>query len=151
MFCAPVARGRVTINSVNAPGSVSTRMVPPCCLTMMSWVIDKPSPAPSPAGLVVKNGLNIFSFTSRGMPDRCHDCEATWPENIACEPGNESGLFSRRHSIWSGMMSAHRMSRWESYLLKNLFQGSDSSIVVSRQSARAHRVLYRCHPAYDRH
>ena len=32
----------------------------------MSWVIDRPSPVPSPAGLVVKNGLNIFSFTSGG-------------------------------------------------------------------------------------
>ena len=34
----------------------------------MSWLIDRPSPVPSPAGLVVKNGLNILSFTSGGMP-----------------------------------------------------------------------------------
>ncbi len=27
------------------------------------WLIDRPSPVPSPEGLVVKNGLNIFSFT----------------------------------------------------------------------------------------
>ncbi len=30
--------------------------------------MDRPSPVPSPAGLVVKNGLNSFSFTSGGMP-----------------------------------------------------------------------------------
>ena len=30
------ARGRVILNSVNWPGSVSTSIVPPCCLTMMS-------------------------------------------------------------------------------------------------------------------
>ena len=28
----------------------------------------QPRPVPSPAGLVVKNGLNIFSLTSGGMP-----------------------------------------------------------------------------------
>jgi len=28
----------------------------------MSWLIDRPSPVPSPEGLVVKNGLKIFSF-----------------------------------------------------------------------------------------
>ena len=30
----------------------------------MSWLIDRPSPVPSPAGFVVKNGLNIFALTS---------------------------------------------------------------------------------------
>src|SRR6202043_601056 len=65
---ATAVRGSVIINSVNAPGSVSTSIVPPCCFTTISWLIDKPSPVPSPAGLVVKNGLNIFSFTSNGMP-----------------------------------------------------------------------------------
>ena len=29
---------------------------------------ERPSPVPSPAGFVVKNGSNIFSFTSGGMP-----------------------------------------------------------------------------------
>src|SRR5580692_3423986 len=60
--------GRTILNSVNSPGLVSTSIVPPCCLTMMSWLIERPSPVPSPAGLVVKNGLNIFSLTSAGMP-----------------------------------------------------------------------------------
>src|SRR5580692_7947480 len=60
--------GRTILNSVNCPGSVSTSMVPPCCLTMMSWLIESPSPVPSPAGFVVKKGLNIFSFTSAGIP-----------------------------------------------------------------------------------
>ncbi len=61
-------RGRMIRNSVNSPGSVSTSMTPACCLTMMSWLIDRPSPVPSPAGLVVKNGLNILSLTSGAMP-----------------------------------------------------------------------------------
>ena len=61
-------RGRTILNSVNSPGSVSTSIVPACCFTMMSWLSERPRPVPSPAGLVVKNGLNIFSFTSGGMP-----------------------------------------------------------------------------------
>src|SRR6185437_1397189 len=64
----PPVRGRTILNSVNAPGAVSTSMVPPCCFTMMSWLIDRPRPVPSPAGLVVKNGLKIFSFMSEGIP-----------------------------------------------------------------------------------
>src|SRR5262249_28675171 len=67
-FCAGNVRGSVMTNSVNEPGSVATSIVPPCCFTTMSWLIDSPSPVPSPAGLVVKKGLNIFSFTSGGMP-----------------------------------------------------------------------------------
>ena len=30
--------------------------------------MDRPRPVPSPAGFVVKKGLNIFSLTSSGMP-----------------------------------------------------------------------------------
>src|SRR5262245_25810058 len=69
--CLPMAaalRGRVMRKAVNSPGVVSTSIDPPCCLTTMSWLMDRPSPVPSPAGLVVKNGLNIFSFTSGGIP-----------------------------------------------------------------------------------
>src|SRR5262245_25278347 len=70
--CLPMAaalRGRVMRNTVNSPGFVSTSIDPPCCLTMVSWLMERPSPVPSPAGFVVKNGLNIFSFTSGGMPE----------------------------------------------------------------------------------
>src|SRR5262249_23941036 len=67
-LCADKLRGNVIMNSVKTPGSVSTSILPPCCSTTMSWLIESPSPVPSPAGLVVKKGLNIFSFTSRGMP-----------------------------------------------------------------------------------
>jgi hypothetical protein len=63
-----LVRGNTILNSVKIPGSVSTSMLPPCCLTTMSWLIDRPSPVPSPEGLVVKNGLNIFSLTSSGIP-----------------------------------------------------------------------------------
>ena len=62
------ARGRVTMISVNSPGCVSTSIEPACCLTIMSWLMERPRPVPSPVGLVVKNGLNIFSFTSGGIP-----------------------------------------------------------------------------------
>src|SRR5208282_1125357 len=61
-------RGRTMVNCVKAPASVETSSIPPCCLTTMSWLIERPRPVPSPAGLVVKNGLNIFAFTSAGMP-----------------------------------------------------------------------------------
>src|SRR5215469_6248433 len=64
----PLSRGKVMMNSVNAPGSVSTSIRPLCCLTMISCVIDRPSPVPSPVGLVVKKGLNIFALTSGEMP-----------------------------------------------------------------------------------
>jgi len=33
---APEARGKITLISANLPGSVSTSIEPPCCLTMMS-------------------------------------------------------------------------------------------------------------------
>ena len=29
-------RGKITLNSANSPGTVSTSIEPPCCLTMMS-------------------------------------------------------------------------------------------------------------------
>src|SRR6202012_3787576 len=40
-------RGSVMMNSVNTPGSVLTSMVPPCCFTTMSCLIESPSPVPS--------------------------------------------------------------------------------------------------------
>src|ERR1700752_1937947 len=43
MFCAASWRGSVMMNSVKAPGFVSMSIVPPCCFTTMSWLIDSPS------------------------------------------------------------------------------------------------------------
>src|SRR5215204_4488620 len=61
-------RGRTILNSVYSPGLVSTSIEPRCCFTTMSWLRESPRSVPSPAGLVVKNGSNIFSLTSGGMP-----------------------------------------------------------------------------------
>ncbi len=41
-------RGSTILNSVNSPGFVSTLIVPACCFTTMSWLIDRPRPVPSP-------------------------------------------------------------------------------------------------------
>src|SRR5262249_46123752 len=70
--------------SVNSPGLVSTSIDPQCCLTMMSWLMERPGPVPSPAGFVVKKGLNIFSFTSGGMPVPLSPVRFHWV--AACRP-----------------------------------------------------------------
>ena len=36
LLASVIARGRTILNSVNSPGTVSTSIEPPCCLTMMS-------------------------------------------------------------------------------------------------------------------
>ena len=59
--------GKWTMNSVNSPGSVSTSIFPPW-LRIMSIDRESPRPVPRFVGLVVKNGLKIFSTTSGGMP-----------------------------------------------------------------------------------
>src|SRR4030095_4566454 len=61
-------RGTLIVNSVNCPGALSTTMVPPCCWVTMSWLIDRPSPVPSPVGLVVKKGWNSRCRCCGGMP-----------------------------------------------------------------------------------
>jgi hypothetical protein len=84
------------VNSVNRPDCVSTSILPSCCLTMMSWLIERPSPVPSPAGLVVKKGLNISSFTSGGMPVPLSRMRiSTWLPRFlvaALSTGSKSGL-----------------------------------------------------------
>jgi hypothetical protein len=64
-----LVRGNTILNSVKSPASVSTSILSPCCFRMMSWLIDTPSPVPSPDGLVIKNGLNILSLTPSGAGD----------------------------------------------------------------------------------
>src|SRR5262249_35916749 len=69
--CSPsdaARRGKTTLNSVYSPGSVTTSIEPACCFTTMSWLSDRPRPVPSPAGLVVKKGVNSLSLTSAGIP-----------------------------------------------------------------------------------
>ena len=61
------ARGISMCISVYSLIIVSTEITPPCRRTM-SLDIAKPRPVPFSGGLVVKKGLNIFSFTSSGIP-----------------------------------------------------------------------------------
>src|SRR5262249_3947973 len=61
-------RGRRTVNSVNDPGALSASILPLCCWVTMSWLIDTPSPVPSPVGLVVKKGWNSRCRSCAGMP-----------------------------------------------------------------------------------
>src|SRR6266851_9807351 len=56
------SRGRRMMNSVNSPTRLSTSIVPPCCCVTMSYAIERPSPVPSPVGLVVTNGWNSLSL-----------------------------------------------------------------------------------------
>jgi hypothetical protein len=58
-------RGNTILNSVNNPGSVATSMLPPCCFTMMSWLIDKPSPVPSPDRLDDANAGTYAATVAR--------------------------------------------------------------------------------------
>ena len=55
------------VNWVCSPGWDSAVIVPPCCLTI-SLEMLRPRPVPWSAALVVKNGLNILSMTSVGIP-----------------------------------------------------------------------------------
>ena len=48
------------MNSLNSPARLSTVIAPLCCWVMMSQLIDRPSPVPSPVGLVVKKRLKQF-------------------------------------------------------------------------------------------
>src|SRR3954447_18701667 len=43
-------------------------MRPPCCFTTISWLIESPSPVPSPGGFVVKKGSNILDLMLPGIP-----------------------------------------------------------------------------------
>src|SRR5262249_1158561 len=48
-------------------GRLRMTMAPPCSSTIF-FDTGRPSPVPSPAGLVVKNGSKIFARFSSGMP-----------------------------------------------------------------------------------
>ena len=51
-----------------SPGRDSTRRSPWCFFTTIRQAMSRPSPVPSPTGLVVKNGSKIRSLMSSGMP-----------------------------------------------------------------------------------
>ena len=52
---------------VPAPGSLSTAIVPPVCVTI-PYEVASPSPVPSPGAFVVKNGSNARTRVSSSMP-----------------------------------------------------------------------------------
>ena len=61
------ASGRCTTNVDPFPGSVSSRMKPPLCVTV-PYTLARPSPAPSPTAFVVKNGSKTRAFVSSSIP-----------------------------------------------------------------------------------
>jgi hypothetical protein len=68
------ARGRTILISVNSPGRVSTSIVPACCFTMMSWLIERPRPVPSPVGftaLLRRQPLAASRFGCFVAPSHC--------------------------------------------------------------------------------
>ena len=103
-----IARGKVTMNSVNAPGSVSTSKLPPCCLTMMSKLSDRPRPVPSPAGLVVKNGSKIFARTASGMPVPLSRTRISTRSPSARVDTDNGRLITRLSGRCAGVRAPHR-------------------------------------------
>ena len=57
--------GRITVNTVPVPTVLSTRIRPPCSLTI-PYETDRPRPAP--VGLVVKNGSKFCPRCSGAIP-----------------------------------------------------------------------------------
>jgi hypothetical protein len=58
------------MNSVYAPGSVSTSILPPCCFTMMSWLIESASRCPRPPGTEVSS-CQARHRRERSLPVSC--------------------------------------------------------------------------------
>ena len=62
-----VASGSCTVKVEPRPSSVESMMRPPCSRTM-PWLIESPSPVPSPSGLVVKKGSNTWAASASDIP-----------------------------------------------------------------------------------
>ena len=62
-----VESGSCTVKVEPRPSSVESMMRPPCSRTM-PWLIERPSPVPSPSGLVVKKGSNTWAASASDMP-----------------------------------------------------------------------------------
>ena len=63
----PAGRGQLHQKVVPWPGALCTAIRPPALVTVVC-TMARPSPVPSPAALVVKNGSKIRSCTAASMP-----------------------------------------------------------------------------------
>ena len=61
-------------------------------LTTMSWLNERPRPVPSPAGFVVKKGLNIFPSPRAECWCAVADPDSTLSPRFGC--GGEGGLIT---------------------------------------------------------
>src|SRR5258708_3943509 len=103
------ASGSTIVKVVPAPTVESIRRVPPA-LVMIPYTVARPSPVPTPAGLVVKKGSKARSITSLSMPA---------PVSATCSrtagpggtPGNcESPTVTSTFSVLMG--SAPQSASW---------------------------------------
>src|SRR5262245_63120319 len=107
--------------------------------------MDRPRPVPSPAGFVVKKGLNIFSLTSGGMPmplsrilivpSHCRPSaqgqswyQAQWTDSNACFPRLTAARTRRGSAVQtkgfgSALVSATKRltAAFRSNVLQNYF------------------------------
>ena len=91
------------------PGSLSTWMWPPLCLTM-PYTVARPSPVPLPGSLVVKNGSKMRARVASSMPvpvsvTASIDVAARSARRACAESASSSSTFavsivSRRRSAW---------------------------------------------------
>ena len=83
-------RGRKIRITVPWPGSLSTVITPLLCCTI-PYTVERPSPVPSPTGLVVKNGSKIMDWVARSIP---------MPVSLDAE----RDVIARRHPARAGIL-----------------------------------------------
>ncbi len=92
------------MNVVPRPGSLSTQMVPPLCVTIPKTVA-RPSPVPWPSGLVVKNGSKIRSRVAASIP-----IPVSLTASRTCGPGR-TPTCSRANASSSSTLAVSMVTR----------------------------------------